>query len=91
MRQGELLFSTIAGQIGGAVGPNFKVATQGCPSACPCACDWDPDPVCDIFDFLAFQNGFVAGDPCACDYDPDPACNIFDFLAFQSEFVMGCP
>ncbi|MCH8270545.1 MAG: PQQ-like beta-propeller repeat protein [Planctomycetes bacterium] len=59
--------------------------------ACPCACDFDPDPVCDIFDFLAFQNLFVVGDPCACDIDPDPACDIFDFLAFQNQFVMGCP
>ena len=59
--------------------------------ACPCACHFDPDPTCNIFDFLAFQNLFVAGDPCACDIDPDPACNIFDFLAFQNQFVMGCP
>ncbi len=91
LRQGELLFSTIAGTLGGAVGPTFKVATQGCPSACPCACDWDPAPICDIFDFLAFQTAFVAGEPCACDYDPDPICDIFDFLAFQTQFVGGCP
>ena len=60
-------------------------------AACPCACDFDPDPACDIFDFLAFQNLFVVGDPCACEMDPDPACDIFDFLAFQNEFVRGCP
>ncbi|MCH7792303.1 MAG: hypothetical protein IID31_08505, partial [Planctomycetes bacterium] len=60
-------------------------------SACPCACDFDPDPLCDIFDFLAFQNLFVLGDPCACLMDPDPLCDIFDFLAFQNEFVLGCP
>ena len=59
--------------------------------ACPCACDFDPDPLCDIFDFLAFQNLFVGGDPCACLMDPDPLCDIFDFLAFQNEFVRGCP
>ena len=59
--------------------------------ACPCACDFDPDPACDIFDFLAFQNLFVGGDPCACEMDPDPACDIFDFLAFQNQFVGGCP
>ena len=58
--------------------------------ACPCACSFDPDPLCDIFDFLAFQNLFVVGEPCACDMDPDPACDIFDFLAFQNEFVLGC-
>ncbi|MCH7792537.1 MAG: hypothetical protein IID31_09695 [Planctomycetes bacterium] len=59
--------------------------------ACPCACDFDPDPLCDIFDFLAFQNLFVVNDPCACHMDPDPLCDIFDFLAFQNEFVLGCP
>ncbi|MCH8271456.1 MAG: hypothetical protein IH985_09650, partial [Planctomycetes bacterium] len=60
-------------------------------AACPCACDFDPDPACDIFDFLTFQNLFVGGDPCACEMDPDPACDIFDFLAFQNQFVRGCP
>ncbi|MCH7792670.1 MAG: S8 family serine peptidase [Planctomycetes bacterium] len=60
-------------------------------NACPCACDWDPNPVCNIMDFMAFQTAFVAGEPCACDFDPDPACNIFDFLAFQNQFVLGCP
>ena len=59
-----------------------------CPS---CACVFDPDPACDIFDFRAFQNLFVVGDPCACLMDPDPACDIFDFLAFQNQFVVGCP
>ena len=56
---------------------------------CPTACDFDPDPACDIFDFLAFQNLFVGNDPCACLMDPDPACDIFDFLAFQNAFVGG--
>ena len=66
---------------------NIKIMAQ----PCPCACDFDPDPACDIFDFLAFQNLFVGGDPCACEMDPDPACDIFDSLAFQNEFVGGCP
>ena len=60
-------------------------------ATCPCACDFEPDPACDIFDFLAFQNLFLLGDPCACLIEPDPACDIFDFLAFQNEFLMGCP
>ena len=58
---------------------------------CPTACDFEPDPACDIFDFLAFQNLFLLGDPCACLIEPDPACDIFDFLAFQNEFLLGCP
>ena len=56
---------------------------------CRTACTFDPDPACDIFDFLAFQNLFVGGDPCACLMDPDPLCDIFDFLAFQNAFVGG--
>ena len=59
--------------------------------ACPYACLFDPDPLCDIFDFLEFQNLFVNGDPCACLIDPDPLCDIFDFLEFQNQFVIGCP
>ncbi len=68
-----------------------------CATLCPCACDFDTSTgpnTCDIFDFLAFQNGFVGADPCACDMDTStgPAtCDVFDFLAFQNAFVAGCP
>lgn len=64
---------------------------------CPCACDFDTSTgngVCDIFDFLAFQDSFVAGEACGCDIDTSTGagvCDIFDFLAFQSDFVGGCP
>ncbi len=94
---GEMLFSTIAGTIGGALAATFQVATFGCGSACPCACNFDTSTglnICDIFDFLAFQDGFVAADPCACDIDTSTGpgiCDIFDFLAFQDAFVAGCP
>jgi len=50
--------------------------------------------VCDIFDFLGFQDAFVQGDPRACDLDTSSGsgvCDIFDFLAFQDLFVQGCP
>ena len=65
--------------------------------ACPCACNFDTSTgagTCDIFDFLAFQDGFVAADPCACDIDTSTGpgvCDVFDFLAFQDGFVTGCP
>ena len=64
---------------------------------CPCACNVDTSTgpgVCDVFDFLGFQNGFVGADPCACDIDTSTGpgvCDVFDFLAFQDEFVSGCP
>jgi hypothetical protein len=48
----------------------------------------------DIFDFLCFQNSFVAGEPYACDCDTSTGpgvCDIFDFLCFQNAFVAGCP
>ncbi|MCH8270733.1 MAG: trypsin-like peptidase domain-containing protein [Planctomycetes bacterium] len=57
----------------------------------PCYADCDQSGTLDIFDFLCFQNSFVAGEPYACDCDPDPACDIFDFLCFQTAFVAGCP
>ncbi len=47
-----------------------------------------------IFDFLCFQNSFVAAEPYACDCDTStgPAvCDVFDFLCFQNAFVAGCP
>ena len=48
----------------------------------------------DIFDFLCFQNSFVAGEPYArdCDTTTGPlVCDVFDILCFQDAFVIGCP
>ncbi|MCH7791845.1 MAG: hypothetical protein IID31_06160 [Planctomycetes bacterium] len=55
-----------------------------------CYGDCDSNGVLDIFDFLCFQNAFVAGDPYA-DCDRDGQWTLFDFVCFQSEFVGGCP
>ncbi len=55
-----------------------------------CRADLDGDGSLTIFDFLAFQNLFDAGDPLA-DFDGDGSLTIFDFLAFQNEFDAGCP
>ncbi|MEO1008560.1 MAG: S8 family serine peptidase [Planctomycetota bacterium] len=55
-----------------------------------CTADLNGDGVLDIFDFLAFQNLFDAGDP-AADFNGDGVLNIFDFLEFQNFFVAGCP
>ena len=54
-----------------------------------CRADLDMDGSLTIFDFLAFQNLFDAGDPVA-DFDGDGSLTIFDFLAFQNEFDAGC-
>ncbi|UYV12136.1 MAG: hypothetical protein NCW75_12635 [Phycisphaera sp.] len=54
-----------------------------------CRADLDGDGALTIFDFLAFQNQFDAGDPSA-DFDGDGELTIFDFLAFQNEFDAGC-
>jgi len=65
--------------------------------ALPCYADCDQSTgagVLDIFDFLCFQDTFVAGDPYACDCDTSTGplvCDIFDFLCFQDAFVAGCP
>jgi hypothetical protein len=54
-----------------------------------CRADLDGDGELTIFDFLAFQNLFDAGDP-AADFDGDGSLTIFDFLAFQNAFDVGC-
>jgi len=55
----------------------------------PCRADFDGNGVLNIFDFLAFQNAFSAGNLRA-DFDGDGSLSIFDFLAFQNEFAAGC-
>jgi hypothetical protein len=54
-----------------------------------CRVDLDGDGELTIFDFLAYQNLFDAGDR-AADFDGDGELTIFDFLAFQNEFDAGC-
>ena len=49
--------------------------------------DLDGDGVLTVFDFLAFQNLFDAGDLRA-DFDLSVTLDIFDFLAFQNAFDM---
>jgi len=91
--QGDLLFSTIAGTIGGAVAADFKVATRegGGGGVCPsCLADCDGSGELDFFDFLCFQNLFAAGDLCA-DCDSSGTLDFFDFLCYQNEFSAGCP
>ncbi len=56
----------------------------------PCPADLDGDGELTLFDFLAFQNLFDAGDP-AADFDGDGRLTLFDFLAFQNAFDAGCP
>lgn len=69
---------------------DISLRTMCEPAAPPCMADCDRDGTLDIFDFLCFQNLFVAGDPRA-DFDGDGTLTIFDFLAFQNAFVAGCP
>jgi subtilisin family serine protease len=70
---------------------------NGVPDECECYADCDTSTglgVLDIFDFLCFQNDFVAGGFYACDCDRSTGgtvCDIFDFLCFQDRFVNGCP
>ena len=54
-----------------------------------CTADLDGDGSATVFDFLAFQNAFSAGDLLA-DFDADLTLTVFDFLAFQNEFDAGC-
>jgi hypothetical protein len=79
-------------------GRYYYTPAAGCNTCPPCACEFDTSTgpnICDIFDFLGFQNGFVAGDPCAIDLNTSTGAgvgDIFDFLDFQNSFVGGpCP
>ncbi|MEO1007689.1 MAG: GC-type dockerin domain-anchored protein [Planctomycetota bacterium] len=54
-----------------------------------CRADLDDDGRLTLFDFLAFQTLFDAGDP-AADFDDDGRLTFFDFLAFQTAFDAGC-
>ena len=56
----------------------------------PCRPDIDGDGRLTLFDFLAFQTAFDAGDSIA-DFDGDGRLTLFDFLAFQTAFDTGCP
>src|SRR5690606_16116467 len=55
-----------------------------------CYADCDANAVLDFWDFLCFQNAYVAGDSYA-DCDGDSKATFFDFLCFQNAFVAGCP
>lgn len=55
-----------------------------------CRVDLDHDGAASFFDFLAFQNLFVAQDP-AADANGDGQFDLFDFLLFQNLFPQGCP
>lgn len=54
-----------------------------------CEADIDGNGVLDAFDFIAFQNLFVAGDGRA-DCDGDGMLGFFDFLCFLNRFTEGC-
>ncbi len=64
------------------------VRRTGCADA-GCFADFNGDGALDIFDFLAFQNAFDAGD-LAADCTEDGSLDIFDFLCFQNAFDAGC-
>jgi hypothetical protein len=54
-----------------------------------CYADCTGDGALDLFDFLCFQNDFVAeGDYSDC--EDNDAHDLFDFLCYQNAFVAGC-
>jgi hypothetical protein len=55
----------------------------------PCYPDCDGSGTLDFFDFLCFQNAFLAAVPYA-DCDGSGALDFFDFLCFQDQFLAGC-
>ena len=70
-------------------GQKRSVLIRDIPIPPRCSVDLDGDFAVTVFDFLAFQNLFDAGDP-AADFDGDGEFTIFDFLAFSNAFDLGC-
>jgi choice-of-anchor B domain-containing protein len=66
----------------------FLVESLACEAGCYPDCDGNT--TLDVFDFLCFQDAFVAMDPYA-DCDGSTTLDVFDFLCFQDAFVTGCP
>lgn len=57
-----------------------------------CLCTCQGPEVCDIWDFLHFQNEFISGNPCVIDLDTSTGVgvgDVFDFLVFQRDFING--
>jgi hypothetical protein len=73
--------------VGNWVVPDLYIQTSGGGVCYP---DCDNSGTLDFFDFLCFQNSFLAGDPYA-DCDQYGVLDFFDFLCFQNEFLAGCP
>ena len=69
---------------------NNAVTADGVIRVVACPPDLDGSGGATIFDFLAFQNAWQAGQLDA-DFDGDGELTVFDFLAFQNAFELGCP
>jgi subtilisin family serine protease len=71
------------------VDAHFALVIQGGDTRADCEVDFDGDGKLTIFDFIAYQVAFSAGDPRA-DIDRDGELSLFDYLLFQSRFISGC-
>lgn len=71
-------------------GNSVSIFINSAGSGPACVADFDGDGVLTVFDFLAFQTAFDAGDARA-DIDGDGRLTLLDFLAFQNRFAAGCP
>ncbi|UYV13446.1 MAG: integrin alpha [Phycisphaera sp.] len=86
--RGDGSMSVVAGAGAGPV-TGGAVVLLHLTKSCQSLADLDGDGELTLFDFLAFQNAFDAGDPIA-DFDGNGVLNIFDFLNFQNQFADGC-
>jgi hypothetical protein len=71
----------------------IELDLNACSGVVVCYPDCDQSTgvgVLDVFDFLCFQDSFVAGAPYS-DCDNSGTHDVFDFLCFQDAFANGCP
>jgi hypothetical protein len=92
-RENLITINTGTGGVGvvGSFGATTDMRGLACiGGSMPCYPDCDGNQVLDVFDFLCFQDAFVAGAQYA-DCDGNSVFDVFDFLCFQDAFVTGCP
>ena len=93
--EAQMLFSTIAGTLGGGIAADFETAHRTCGGPAPCYPNCDNSttpPILNVLDFGCFLNKFSSGDTYAnCDHSTTaPVLNVLDFGCFLNSFAAGC-
>ena len=84
---GRLVFE-YAGSFAGSSGAFNGLQLRRTGTFVACRCDEDGDGVSNVFDLLAYLNGWFAGN---ADFNGDGGTDVFDLLGWLCCFFAGCP